>query len=293
MLAEIASVSIAGAAIGSVYALMALAINVIFAARRIVNFAQGELVMLAGLSGITLMTSFNFLYLGAFIVASSAAAIAALVVERVAVRPLSTSEHDIAWILSIVAVSIVLSNLLLLMFTTDAQRFPSLVASSAMTFAGVRYVPDQLVAIGGAVAAMLALALVQERTMIGKAMKAVARDAEMASMLGISVNRYVGGAFALAGGMAGLTAFLVGPLTFVSAQLGFSLTIKGFAAAALGGLGTFRGAVLGGFVLGITETFVSTYVGSGLKDTVSLVALCVVLIFRPYGLAGEPQVFKV
>jgi branched-chain amino acid transport system permease protein len=293
MLAEIASVSIAGTAIGSVYALMALAINVIFAARRIVNFAQGELVMLAGLSGITLMTSFNFLYLGAFIVASSAAAIAALAVERVAIRPLSTSEHDIAWILSIVAVSIILSNLLLLIFTTDAQRFPSLVGSSAITLAGVRYVPDQLVAIGGAVAAMLALALVQERTMIGKAMKAVSRDAEMASMLGISVNRYVGGAFALAGGMAGLTAFLVGPLTFVSAQLGFSLTIKGFAAAALGGLGTFRGAVLGGLVLGLTETFVSTYVGSGLKDIVSLVALCLVLIFRPYGLVGEPQIVKV
>jgi branched-chain amino acid transport system permease protein len=293
MLAEIASVAIAGAAIGSVYALMALAINVIFAARRIVNFAQGELVMLAGLSGITLMTSFNFLYLGAFVIASSAAAIAALAVERVAIRPLSSSEHDIAWILSIVAVSIILSNLLLLIFATDAQRFPSLVGSHAMTFAGVRYVPDQLVAIGGAVAAMLALALVQERTMIGKAMKAVSRDAEMASMLGISVNRYVGGAFALAGGMAGLTAFLVGPLTFVSAQLGFSLTIKGFAAAALGGLGTFRGAVLGGFVLGLTETFVSTYVGSGLKDIISLVVLCVVLIFRPHGLIGEPQIVKV
>jgi branched-chain amino acid transport system permease protein len=272
---------------------MALAINVIFAARRIVNFAQGELVMLAGLSGITLMTSFNFLYLGAFVIASSAAAIAALAVERVAIRPLSSSEHDIAWILSIVAVSIILSNLLLLIFATDAQRFPSLVGSHAMTFAGVRYVPDQLVAIGGAVAAMLALALVQERTMIGKAMKAVSRDAEMASMLGISVNRYVGGAFALAGGMAGLTAFLVGPLTFVSAQLGFSLTIKGFAAAALGGLGTFRGAVLGGFVLGLTETFVSTYVGSGLKDIISLVVLCVVLIFRPHGLIGEPQIVKV
>jgi len=293
MLAEIASVSIAGVAIGSVYALMALAINVVFAARRIVNFAQGELVMLAGLSGITLMTSFNLLYLGAFVIACAAAGIAALAVERVAVRPLSSSEHDIAWILSIVAASIILSNLLLLIFSTDAQRFPSLVGSRAMTFAGVRYVPDQLVAIGGAVAAILVLALIQERTIVGKAMKAVSLDPEMASMLGISVNRYVGGAFALAGGMAGLTAFLVGPLTFVSAQLGFSLTIKGFAAAALGGLGTFRGAIAGGFVIGLTETFVSTYVSSGLKDIVSLVALCVILIFRPYGLVGEPKVVKV
>jgi branched-chain amino acid transport system permease protein len=293
MAAEIASVAIAGTAIGSVYALMALAINVIFAARRIVNFAQGELVMLAGLCGITMMTSFNWFYLGAFVVAGAAAAVTALAVERLAVRPLSTSEHDIAWILSMVAVSIILSNILLLIFSTDAQRFPSLVGSRALTFAGVRYVPDQLIAIGGAMITMLVLALVQERTMIGKAMKAVSRDAEMASMLGISVNRYIGGAFALAGGMAGLTAFLVGPLTFVSAQLGFSLTIKGFAAAALGGLGTFRGAILGGLVLGLTETFVSTYVSSDLKDIVSLIALCVILVFRPYGLLGEPQIVKV
>jgi branched-chain amino acid transport system permease protein len=293
MLTEIASIAIAGTAIGSVYALMALAINVIFAARRIVNFAQGELVMLAGLCGITLMTSFNWFYLGAFIVAGAAAAVTALAVERLAVRPLSTSEHDIAWILSMVAASIILSNILLLIFSTDAQRFPSLVGSRALTFAGVRYVPDQLIAIGGAMITMLVLALVQERTMIGKAMKAVSRDAEMASMLGISVNRYIGGAFALAGGMAGLTAFLVGPLTFVSAQLGFSLTIKGFAAAALGGLGTFRGAILGGLVLGLTETFVSTYASSDLKDIVSLIALCVILVFRPYGLLGEPQIVKV
>jgi branched-chain amino acid transport system permease protein len=140
---------------------------------------------------------------------------------------------------------------------------------------------------------MLALAMIQERTIVGKAMKAVSHDPEMASMLGIGVNRYVGGAFMLAGGMSGLTAFLVGPLTFVSAQLGFALTIKGFAAAALGGLGTFRGAILGGFLLGLTETFVSTYVSSGLKDIVSLFALCIILVFRPYGLIGEPRTVKV
>jgi branched-chain amino acid transport system permease protein len=293
MLAEIASVSIAGTAIGSVYALMALAINVIFAARRVVNFAQGELAMLAGLIGVSLMTSFNLFYFGALILAASAAAIVALAIERIVVRPLSTSDHDITWILSIVSVSIILSNALLLIFGTDSQRFPTLVSSSTVTIAGIRFVPDQLVAIGATIIAMTTLALIQDRTIVGRAMKAVSRDPEMASMLGIGVNRYVGAAFALAGGMAGLTAFLVGPLTFVSAQFGFTLTIKGFAAAALGGLGTFRGAVVGGFVLGLTETFVSTYVGSGLKDIVSLVALSMILIFRPRGLVGEPQIVKV
>jgi branched-chain amino acid transport system permease protein len=293
MTAEVASVAIAGLAIGGVYGLMALAINVVFAARRIVNFAQGELTMLAGLIGVSCMTSFDIPYLVALAACAFVAAAMAMLIERVAIRPLVSSEHDITWILAIVAVSIILSNALLLVFGTDAHRFPSFLSSRPVVAAGIRFIPDQLVAVVAAILAMTALALVQEKTMAGKAMKAVARDPDMASLLGISARRYVGGAFALAGGMAGLTAFLVGPLTFVSAQLGFALTIKGFAAAALGGLGTFRGAVLGGFLLGLAETFTGTYVDSGLKDIVSLVALGIILIFRPSGLVGQPPIVKV
>jgi branched-chain amino acid transport system permease protein len=114
----------------------------------------------------------------------------------------------------------------------------------------------------------------------------------MATMLGIPVRRYIAGAFIASGVMAAVAGFLVGPMTFASAQLGFALGIKGFAAAALGGLGVFRGAVAGGLLLGIAETLSSTYIGSTLKDSVSLVALCLILIFRPTGILGEARIAK-
>jgi branched-chain amino acid transport system permease protein len=112
-------------------------------------------------------------------------------------------------------------------------------------------------------------------------------------MLGISVQRYVSAAFALSGIMSVVAGFLVAPLTFVNADLGFALGLKGFAAAALGGLGTFGGAVAGGLVLGIAETLSASYLGSAVKDSVSLIILCLILLIRPVGIVGETRVIKV
>ena len=124
-------------------------------------------------------------------------------------------------------------------------------------------------------------------------MKAAARDPEMAAMVGIGVQRYIAVAFATAGAMAAVTSFLVGPMTFVTPELGFSLGIKGFAAAAPGWAGTFGGAVAGGAILGLAETLSGAYLGSAVRDSVSLVILCIILVFRPTGLVGEVRVLKV
>jgi branched-chain amino acid transport system permease protein len=293
MVTELASLTIAGLAIGSVYALMALAINVVFSARRVVNFAQGDLAMLAGLIGVTLISAWGFPYFLSLIGTAGLAAVIALAIERLAVRPLPPDETNITWILSMVAVAIILSNASQLIFGTDPMAFPSLFSGRPIEFAGIRAAPEQLVAIVFAAIFMTGFSVIQNHTILGKAMKAAARDPDMAAMVGIGVQRYIAVAFATAGAMAAVTSFLVGPMTFVTPELGFSLGIKGFAAAALGGLGTFGGAVAGGAILGLAETLSGAYLGSAVRDSVSLVILCIILVFRPTGLVGEVRVLKV
>jgi branched-chain amino acid transport system permease protein len=289
---QLISVLIVGIAVGSVYALMALAINIVFSARRIVNFAQGDIAMLAALIGTTAISAWGLPYLLGLLAAAVSVAMLALAIERFAVRPLSTNESNITWILSIVAVAIIVANSSILIFGTEPQTVPAILSTHPVSVAGLRIVPNHLAVIGGTVAFMILFHVVQNRTIHGKAMRAAARDPAMATMLGIPVRRYIAGAFVASGVMAAVAGFLVGPMTFASAQLGFALGIKGFAAAALGGLGVFRGAVAGGLLLGIAETLSSTYIGSTLKDSVSLVALCLILIFRPTGILGEARVAK-
>jgi len=290
---EVASFVILGLAIGSVYALMALAINVVFSARRVINFAQGDLTMFIGLLAVTFISSWRVPYGLALIGAAMVAAVIALAIERLAVRPLPADENSITWILSMVAVAIVISNASQLIFGTDPREFPSLFSGRPIVVAGIRTAPDQLIAIAFTAIFMVGFHYVQNHTIHGKAMKAAARDADMAAMLGIGVKRYIAVAFATSGAMAAVASFLVGPMTFVTPDLGFSLGIKGFAAAALGGLGTFGGAVAGGLILGVAETLSAAYLGSAVRDSVSLIILCIILVFRPTGLVGEVRVLKV
>ena len=290
---ELLSVAITGLALGSVYALIALAINVVFAARRVVNFGQGDLVMFAGLLSVSLIVTWHWPYFLGLAGAVTLIALLAVVIERVAIRPLPREESSIAWILSIVAVAIITSNAGQLIFGAETRPFPSLFEYAHIEFGSIRLDPNQLTAIGATALFLLLFHYALNRTLHGKALKAAARDPDMAMMLGIQVSRYIAAAFAIAGLMATLASFLIGPLTFVNANFGFSLGIKGFAAAALGGLGTLGGAVIGGLVLGLAETVSSTYVSSDLKDLITLSILYFILIFRPTGLVGEAQVIKV
>lgn len=286
------AVLIAGLAVGSVYGLMALAVNVTFAARRVVNFAHGDVTMLGGLVAVTVIVGWGLPYFVGVLAAIVATVLVALAIERVAIRPLPRDETSIAWILSILAVSIILSNISLLTFGPEPKQFPSLFSDRPVELGGINVVPDQIATIVAAGLFMLLFHFVQNRTIRGKALKAVASDPAMASLLGIGVDWYIGGAFALSGVMATIAAILVGPMTFVSSQLGFVLGIKGFAAATLGGLGTFRGAVAGGVLLGVVEALTALYAGSSYKDSISLVILGLILILRPGGLLGEVRVSK-
>ena len=290
-MSNLIAVLIAGLAVGSVYGLMALAVNVTFAARRVVNFAHGDVTMLGGLVAVTVIVGWGLPYFVGVLAAIVATVLVALAIERVAIRPLPRDETSIAWILSILAVSIILSNVSLLTFGPEPKQFRRYSRPSGEAWRHQRRARSDATIVAAGLF-MLLFHFVQNRTIRGKALKAVASDPAMASLLGIGVDWYIGGAFALSGVMATIAAILVGPMTFVSSQLGFVLGIKGFAAATLGGLGTFRGAVAGGVLLGVVEALTARYAGSSYKDSISLVILGAILILRPGGLLGEVRVSK-
>lgn len=290
---EIVAILVTGLAVGSVYALIALAINIIYSARRVVNFGQGDLVMFSGLFAVMLVAGWQWPYFLGLIATMMVVAAIAVVIERIAIRPLPRDESNIAWILSIVAVAIITSNAGQLIFGAETRMFPSLFGDIQFDVGTLRIDPNQILAIGATAVFVLVFHLVLNRTLHGKALKAAARDADTAMLLGINVGHYIAAAFAVAGAMATLAAFLIGPLTFVNANFGFSLGIKGFAAAALGGLGTLGGAVIGGLILGLAETLSSAFIGSDYKDIIVLSVLYLILIFRPMGLVGEVHVAKV
>jgi branched-chain amino acid transport system permease protein len=290
---EIISIVITGLAVGSVYALIALAINIVFSARRVVNFGQGDLVMLSGLLGVALIAGWGWPYFLGLLGSMVVIALVAIIIERVAIRPLPREESSIAWVLSIVAVAIITSNAGQLIFGAETRTFPSIFGDMHFDAAGLRFDPNQLLAIGATAVFLLLFQFLLNNTLHGKALKAAARDADMAMLLGINVSRYIAGGFAIAGVTAVIASFLIGPLTFINANFGFALGIKGFAAAALGGLGTLGGAVLGGLILGLAETLSSAYLGSDVKDIIVLSVLYLVLIFRPTGLVGEANIAKV
>ena len=278
---EFLAALVAGLTVGSIYALMAVSINIVFAARRVVNFALGDQAMLAGLVAASLIASFSWPYFVGLLVVVVLAALIGIAIERLAMRPLSNDENSISWILSILAVALILGNVAQIFYGTDPRRMPALIAGEVTRIGSVPIFAEQLIIIGAAGLCMMAFHLLQTHTRHGKAMQAVAQDPAMASLLGIHVQRYIAGAFALSGILAAVAAVLIGPLTFVGAALGFTLGIKGFAAAALGGL-----------LLGIGETFAALYISSASKDSVALLALAALLILRPAGLLGQARITK-
>lgn len=279
---------------GCIYALMALAMSVIFAVRRVVNFAHGDLVMLAGLAGFTALTTWGWPYMAGLGAVAALIATLAVIIERVAVRPLPVAESNISWIMSTLAAAIILENGAQLLWGTEPKPFPPLFGTAApIRIAGTDIIPQDLATVVVAAGLMIGFHHLQHHTKQGKAMKAAAKDPQMAALLGINVQRMIAGAFAVSGILAAVAGFLISPMTFATADLGFMLGMKGFAAAALGGLGSSTGAMAGGLVLGLSESLAGGYLGSGARDVIALLLLIAILLFRPTGLAGEVRIDKV
>jgi branched-chain amino acid transport system permease protein len=298
---------ISGLAVGSAYALVALGFSVTFTTTKTLNFSHGEFVSAGAFIGMSVLflavgkplTSTSFGGVDPGVVAQLGALLAALVVMGLigwllfvlGVRPFAR-RPGMAWVMSTLGFGVILQSIGLAIWGPKPVVVPSPVGDDVIRLAGIGVRPQELLMLGVSVVVMLAFDHVMRKTMTGKAMRAVAQNPNVASLMGINVTLVMIGAFVVSSGLAGLSGFMLAPVAQASLFMGLAVGLKGFSAAMVGGLSNARGCVVGGFLLGVLESFVNMW--SAQWREVAIFALVIlVLAFRPNGLFGTKMVEKV
>ena len=275
---------------GSVYALTAIGFTLVFSATQIINFAQGQMVMLGGMLGVSLYNAGLPLW-ACFLGAVAIVALISVGMEEVAIRPLMR-KGVLAQIIATVGASFVLETAAMLIWGRDAQTLPPFSGDEPISIGRATIVPQTLWVVGLTVVVVVGLTIFYRKSLFGTAIRACAVNPSAARLQGISYRKVVIFTFALTGAIAAAAGVMVTPISFMSYSSGTLLGLKGFAAATLGGLGNPLGAVVGGFALGIIEALAVGVVSAGYKDAIAFVILLLVLFIRPAGLMGAKVVSR-
>ena len=290
-MAEFLQFLFSGLTVGAVYALIALGFTLIYNASDVINFAQGEFVMLGGMSTVFLALAGVPLPLAALlaIVVTIAAGFA---LHRGAIEP-ARDASPVALIMITIGASIFIRGVAQVVFDKRFHSLPHLFGSEPINLGGATLLPQSLVVLAGGATIVILLWLFIDRTLLGKAIIATAANRLAARLVGINTRRIVGLAFAISAAIGAVAGILVTPLTFTSYDVGTLLALKGFAAAMLGGIGSALGAVIGGLLLGMLEAFGAGYISSKYKDAVAFLVILAVLFAMPQGLLGRGRVERV
>lgn len=298
---------ISGLAVGSAYALVALGFSVTFTTTKTLNFSHGEFVSAGAFIGMSVLflaigkplTSTTFggaqpgagVQLLALLAALAGMGFIGWLLFVFGVRPFAR-RPGMAWVMSTLGFGVILQSIGLAIWGPKPVVVPSPVGDDVVRLAGVGVRPQELLMLAVAVVVMLVFDHVMRRTMIGKAMRAVAHSPNVASLMGIHVTKMMVGAFVVSSALAGLSGFMLAPIAQASLFMGLAVGLKGFSAAMIGGLSNARGCVIGGFLLGVLESFVNLW--SAQWREVAIFALVIlVLALRPNGLFGSKTVEKV
>lgn len=283
---------ITGIIIGSIYAMVAIGFNIIYDVTEIINFAQGEFVMLGGLTVVGLISVFKIPLVPAFIATVALVTIIGVFVDRLAVRTIA-NPSVLTLIITTIAVSFIIRGAAMSIWGKNPYDLAAFSGRDPIRLWGAVLQPQHLWVVGFLVVIVLGLSLFFEKTLIGKAMRACADNAGAARLVGIDVNRMVMLSFALSAAIGAVAGITVTPISLMEYDRGAMLAVKGFAAVVLGGLGSFPGAVLGGLILGIIESFGAGLVSSGYKDAFALIVLLFVLFFKPSGILGNLEISRI
>jgi len=289
--ASLIHVVVSGLATGSIYALMALALVIIYNATRTLNFAQGEMLMVSTFIGWTAQRALGWPLAASVVVAVVAAALMGWAIERLLIRRAVSATHWDVLIITL-GLSLILRSLAGLLWTHDEFPFPSFFGTRPVALGPVRVAPVSLGIIGGSLALMTALAALFRWTRLGRAMRAVAQNQRAARLMGISVERVYATSWVLAAVVGAVAGVLVAPVVFLSSKMGL-IVINGFTAAVVGGFGSMPGAVAGGMLLGVIENLAPLYLPSGIRYSVPFLVLIAILVVRPGGLLGRVERRKV
>ncbi|HMA90284.1 MAG TPA: branched-chain amino acid ABC transporter permease [Burkholderiales bacterium] len=285
MSAQLLQVLFAGLTAGAIYALVALGFSIIYNSSQVINFAQGEFVMIGG------MATVSFLHLGLPLPLAALAAVAATTLVALALDKLAVERARNASVVTLIIItigaSILLRGLASLVWDKNIHALPAFSGDKPISVGGATLLPQSLWVLGVSLAVLAALWWFFNRTLYGKAMLATSHNRLAAQLAGISVRRVLLVSFGLSGALGALAGILVAPITFTAWDVGVMLGLKGFAAAILGGLGSGPGAVLGGLLLGLAEALAAGYVSSAYKDVIAFVIILAVLVLMPGGLLGR------
>jgi branched-chain amino acid transport system permease protein len=280
-----------GLTVGAVYAMVALGFTLIYNASDVVNFAQGEFVMIGGMGTVFIAAAGVPLPLAAALAVLAAIAVG-LLIHALAIEP-ARGASAVTLIIITIGASIFLRGVAQVLFDKQAHKIPAFSGDAPINVGGAAIQPQSLWVLGGAVAIFLALYVFFNQTVLGKAVLATASNRLAAKLVGINTAIIMALAFGTSAAIGALAGILITPITLTSYDVGILLALKGFAAAMLGGMGNPLGAVVGGILLGLFEQFSAGYLSSSYKDAVAFVTILMVLFLMPSGLLGRRSVERV
>ena len=278
---------ISGIAQGCIYGLIALGFVLIYKATETVSFAQGDLMMLGAFAGLACMTMLGFPFWVAVIAAIGAMALFGFVLERLVIRPI-LGQPAFSVVMLTIGVGYVARGLITMIpgIGTETQSLPVPYKDQIWKVSGLVINVEQVVVIAATTILCALLYTVFKHSKMGIAMQASSQNQLAAYYMGIPVKRINGLAWGLASAVAAIAGLLLAPITFVHANMGF-IGLKAFPAAVVGGFGSLPGAIVGGLIIGLVESFAGFYAPDGVKDVAAYVVVLVMLMVKPNGLFGE------
>lgn len=277
-----------GITVGCIYGLVSLGYTLIFGVIGLINFAHGEVYMFGAFIAFSVLVMLGGPFFLAVIAVIIGAALLGYLMDRIAYRPMRTAPR-VSQLITALAVSMVLRNLAMLIWGTRTMAFPSVFSIRVLEFAGIRVTQLQLAIPVLTLLLMIGLHMLIYSTRLGKAIRAVSLDSEIASTIGIEPNYVIAAIFSLGaslGGVAGvLVAIFYGSISF---DMGVTVGLRAFVACILGGMGSIHGAMLGGLIIGLAEVMVTGYISPGYKNAIVFLILTLVLVVKPSGIFGFP-----
>ena len=274
-----------GVTLGATYALVGLGFSIIFNASHVINFAQGEFVMIGGMATVVLAGAglpLPVAMLGAVLIAVCVG----LILEKFAVEP-AHGASVVTLIIITIGASIAIRGLAQVVWGKEFHALPSFSGDDPIHIMGATLLPQSLWVLGVASVVVVGLYIFFNRTILGKAILAASHNRDAAQLVGINITFVMLLSFGLSGALGAVAGILVAPITLTNFEVGIMLGLKGFAAAILGGLGNGLGAVLGGLIVGVAEAMGAGYISSEYKDAIAFVLILVVLFVKPSGLLGK------
>jgi branched-chain amino acid transport system permease protein len=280
-----------GLTVGAVYALVALGFTLIYNASGVINFAQGEFVMLGGMATVFGVAAGFPLPLAALL-AVALAVTAGLLLDRLAIRP-ARHAGPIVLIIITIGAAFVIRGLAQVFFDKEYHTLPGISGDAAIQIGGAAILPQTFWILAGTAAILSALWWFMTRTMMGKALRATSVNRLAADLVGIDTRAVTTLAFAVSAGIGAAAGILITPITLTHYDVGTMLALKGFVASVLGGMGNPIGAVVGGLLLGLLEAFGAGYISSSYKDAMAIIVLLALLFVMPNGLLGSRRAERV